>query len=169
MSRGVDQGESQGRTDREGPGLPRPGLGASIFDIGQAEDHQPPAPPHWLLIAEDHDGMRATLAEIMRAEGYQVMEARDGQVALDALSASPVDVLILDLNMPRVNGMEVLRQLDAPPPMVIVYSAFASYTPEELVSKVGSKVFRSLQKPVAPPRLVSAVADAIAELGRKNE
>ena len=119
-----------------------------------------------VLIADDHRGTRQSLADIMKAEGYLVVEAEDGQAALGALATSPVDVLLLDLAMPHVDGVELLRQIDSPPPVVIIYSAFEYYEPDKVQAEVGSKVFRSLRKPVAPPRLVSVVADAIGELDR---
>jgi len=128
-----------------------------------------PAPRRLILIAEDHEGTRESLAEIMKTEGHLVLEAQDGQAALGVLSASPVDVLILDLSMPRVDGIELLGNIDPTPPVVVIYSAFAYYTPDEVRSQVGSKVFRALHKPIAPARLVSAVTDAIKELDRYNE
>lgn len=146
------------------------GTDAAITDIGQAGRAKAPTPVRRVLIAEDHQGMRATLAEIMKTEGYQVMEARDGQAALGVLSDSPVDVLILDLAMPRVDGLELLGQITAtPPPVVIIYSAFEYYTPAEVEQQVGSRIFRSLRKPIAPARLVAAVADACNELERLDD
>ena len=113
--------------------------------------------------------MRETLAEIMKAEGYPVIEAKNGEEALRVLSASAIDILILDLAMPRVTGVELLRQIDPPPPVVIIYSAFEYFSPDEVRSQVGSKIFRSLRKPVAPAQLVSAVAHAVEELDRSDE
>lgn len=148
---------------------------ATISDLRQVRNHGAPASTRLVLIVEDYEGTRETLAEIMKTQGYLVMEAADGQAALDVLSASPVDVLILDLAMPRVNGVELLRQIDPPPPVVVICSAFEYYPAleyyllDEVRSQVGSKVFRSLRKPVAPARLISAVADAIEELERYDE
>jgi len=142
---------------------------ATISDFRQAKNHSAAESRRLVLIAEDHEAMRESLAEIMRGQGYLVLEAQDGQEALGVLLDRPVDVLILDLAMPRMDGMELLRQIDPPPPVVIIYSAFEYYTPDEVQSQVGSKVFRSLQKPVAPVHLVSAVADAIEELDRFND
>ena len=141
------------------------GAGSTISESGPVE--RPGASgPRLVLVADDHRGTRQSLGDIMKAEGYLVVEAEDGQVALGVLAASPVDVLLLDLAMPHVDGIEVLRQIDLPPPVVIIYSAFDYYEPDEVQGQVGSKVFRSLRKPVAPARLVSVVADAIGELDR---
>lgn len=121
-----------------------------------------------VLIAEDDPGLRETLNILLSGEGYVVMEAEDGQVALDLLAGSPVDVLLLDLAMPRVNGVELLGRIDPPPPVVIIYSAFSYYQPEEVQRQVGAKVFRALRKPVPPKELIDVVAASIQELDRPN-
>jgi len=139
--------------------------GSTVSEPGPAQ-RRGVSGPRLVLIADDHRGTRQSLADIMKAEGYLVVEAEDGRAALGVLAASSVDVLLLDLAMPHVDGIEVLRQIDSPPPVVIVYSAFDYYEPDEVQGQVGFKVFRSLRKPVAPPRLVSVVADAIGELDR---
>ena len=63
------------------------GAEATISDLGQVRNHAP-APRRLVLIAEGHEGTRESLAEIMKTQGYLVMEAQDGQAALGVLSAS---------------------------------------------------------------------------------
>jgi CheY-like chemotaxis protein len=117
-----------------------------------------------LLIVEDDDALRATLAEILRMEGYDVVEAEDGEIALARLNREPVEILVLDLHMPRLDGVDLLRRISAPPPVVLVHSAFEYYKPEDLRAEVGPKVFRYLRKPVAPLQLMSALREAVSEL-----
>jgi len=117
-----------------------------------------------VLIADDNAGLRESLNDLLSAEGYVVLEAEDGKAALDLLAGSPVDVLLLDLAMPRIDGMELLRRIDPPPPVVIIYSAFAYFQPKEVTRQVGSKVFRALHKPVSPSELLEALAASIEEL-----
>jgi len=90
-----------------------------------------------------------------------VSEAEDGEDALRQLASSTFDVVILDLHMPRMSGMELLRQIEPPPPVVVVCSAFEYFTPSELQEQAGVKVFRSLRKPVPPITLLAVVAEAI--------
>ena len=113
-----------------------------------------------VLIAEDDAALRTTLTVLARSQGFSITEAEDGEVALAVLGQRPIDVLILDLAMPKMDGLEVVRRIDAPPPLVIIYSAFEYYSPEDVQGAIGSKVFRSLQKPVPPEQLISALADA---------
>ena len=66
-----------------------------------------------VLVADDDDVLRETLAEILRLEGYQVEVARDGlQAVLSATRLRP-SVLLLDMRMPIIDGWEVARQLAA--------------------------------------------------------
>ena len=123
-------------------------------------------PERRVLIAEDDAALRTTLKVLARGQGFSISEAEDGDMALAVLGQLPIDVLILDLAMPKLDGLEVLRRIDAPPPLVIIYSAFEYYSPEHVQSAIGSKVFRSLQKPVPPGQLISVLADAARRLER---
>jgi DNA-binding response OmpR family regulator len=122
-----------------------------------------------VLIVEDEPAVRETLKVIFRLQGYETVEAEDGEVALQILSNRYVDVLILDLHLPKLNGVSLLQQIDPPPPMVIIHSAFEFYSPDEIGKGIGSKVFRMIRKPIPPPQLLSAVSAAVAELERREE
>jgi DNA-binding response OmpR family regulator len=122
-----------------------------------------------VLIVEDEPAVRETLKVIFRLQGYETVEAEDGEVALQILSNRYVDVLILDLHLPKLNGVSLLQQIDPPPPMVIIHSAFEFYSPDEIGKGIGSKVFRMIRKPIPPPQLLSAVSEAVAELERLED
>ena len=124
------------------------------------------SPPRCVLIVEDNPAMRRTLSEILEYEGYETIGAADGRDGLKVLADHPVDILLLDLAMPNVSGVELLQQIEVPPPVVIIHSAFAYYTPEEVEHQVGRKVFLSLRKPVPAADLLAAVAEAAEELDR---
>lgn len=64
-----------------------------------------------VLVAEDDDILRAFVAEALKAHGYVVREAADGPTALDLASSEHADVLILDRNLPGLDGLGVLRAL----------------------------------------------------------
>ena len=63
-----------------------------------------------MLIAEDEEHLGAILEQFLRGRGYRVTVTRDGRAALDALHAEPFDVALLDIVMPELDGLEVLRQ-----------------------------------------------------------
>jgi CheY-like chemotaxis protein len=83
-----------------------------------------------VLVADDDGDSRATYAEHLRRVGFAVIEASDGQAALDAACASSPDVIVLDLEMPVMDGWEAMRALRADARTraipVVVMSGYAS-------------------------------------------
>ena len=64
-----------------------------------------------ILIADDEPQMRRALSTTLSGHGYDVVLAEDGQQALELVAARPPDLIILDIVMPRIDGIEVLRQV----------------------------------------------------------
>jgi two-component system chemotaxis response regulator CheY len=71
--------------------------------------------PKRIMTVDDSRTMREMVSFTLRKAGYDVSEAEDGQQALDVLKQAPVDVLITDLNMPRMDGVTLIRALRADP------------------------------------------------------
>jgi DNA-binding response OmpR family regulator len=71
-----------------------------------------------LLLAEDDDDVRSTLARALRREGYEVDEVRDGLAAAQAGIEDTHDLLLLDLGLPGIDGLEVCRRVRAARPAV---------------------------------------------------
>ena len=83
-------------------------------------DHTPPIR---VLIAEDEEHLGAILEHFLRGRGYTVTMCRDGRAALTELHAAPYDVALIDIVMPQMDGLEVLRHLQnepAPPEVIII-------------------------------------------------
>jgi DNA-binding response OmpR family regulator len=68
-----------------------------------------------ILVVEDDVPLRDTLVYNLRAEGYQVLTASDGVTALELARQKPVSLVLLDLMLPRLDGLEVCRQLRSKP------------------------------------------------------
>jgi two-component system response regulator MprA len=66
-----------------------------------------------ILVVDDEPAVRAAVDRALRLDGHEVALAADGRAALDAVAAAPPDALVLDLLMPRVDGLEVCRRLRA--------------------------------------------------------
>ena len=62
-----------------------------------------------VLVVDDERSMRELLAIVLRREGYEVVLAENGKAALSALESAPIDVLISDIKMPDMSGVDVLR------------------------------------------------------------
>src|SRR5262245_33249997 len=69
--------------------------------------------PARILVADDERSMRELLAIVLKREGYEVIVAENGQAALDALAKGAVDLVISDIKMPDMSGVEVLRAAKA--------------------------------------------------------
>lgn len=101
----------------------------AVADLSARSASQPvPAGPEGsLLVVDDDEGNRAMLSRRLQRLGYQVTVAENGHRALDALQAGRFDLLLLDIQMPELNGYQVLERLKADPTLreipVIVLSA----------------------------------------------
>jgi len=82
------------------------------FNIGFARPmHNPPL----ILIADDNETNRDILRPLLRSHGYELLEAADRQQALSIACQHHPDLILLDVMMPKVNGVEVCRRLDMMP------------------------------------------------------
>lgn len=68
-----------------------------------------------ILIVDDEPQIHTVLGKMLNKEGYQVESAYSGEQALDLVSKSPPDLILLDIMMPKVSGIEVLKELKANP------------------------------------------------------
>lgn len=112
-----------------------------------------------VLVVEDDRGVRETTCSILRNEGYVVVQAADGVEAVERLRGHDIDVLLLDLRLPRMDGPDVLEVIDEPP-TVVVMSGFESSDETEVRRRFGTELFECLHKPVSPIRLISVTAAA---------
>ena len=113
-----------------------------------------------LLIAEDDSNLRKVLKIELTAEGFQVSEAKNGQDAVDCMQREEFDVLLLDLNMPGLPGLDVLRkvkELDLPLE-VVVLTADASVAKAVEAMRRGACDY--LNKPVKVDELVVVLQKA---------
>ena len=104
--------------------------------------------PGTILIAEDESVLRETLAELLTEEGYEVFQASDGQQAHKLALDEPVDLVVSDMRMPGLDGMELLgrlRQL-APETPVIMLTAYGTVQSAVDAMRAGASDY--LLKPV---------------------
>jgi len=121
-----------------------------------------PAPAKRVLIVDDEELIRELLRKALSEAGYQVEQAADGAAGLERLKSSSFDVVLLDIWMPRMNGLEVLASLhELPsPPRVIVMTA--DHTPETLLNAIREEAYLYIGKPFSPSTLVDLVGKALS-------
>jgi two-component system, NtrC family, response regulator HydG len=128
-----------------------------------------PAPQ--VLVVDDDPGVRYTLREILESEGLVVAEAADGAAALAALEASPAPLVISDLRMPRLDGMQLLAALQAKPhpPRVVLITAHGSE--RQAVEAIKAGAYDYFTKPFETEDLVAVVRRAVeaVRLAHENE
>jgi CheY-like chemotaxis protein/anti-sigma regulatory factor (Ser/Thr protein kinase) len=115
-----------------------------------------------ILVVDDD---RTTLQMIrlqLETAGHEVETARDGQGALAELARRPVDLVLLDVWMPGMDGLEVLARLRQAPSRPKVVMMTADDAPETLLRAVREHAFRYVTKPVEPAELLSVVESALA-------
>jgi DNA-binding NtrC family response regulator len=100
-----------------------------------------------VLLAEDEQNLGTILEQFLTARGFSVTMVRDGRAALDKLRAAPFDVALLDIMMPEVDGLEVLRTVreDPFPPEVIIITG--NGTVETAISALKMGAYDFLTKP----------------------
>jgi DNA-binding response OmpR family regulator len=115
-----------------------------------------------LLIVEDDRNACDALAELMESEGYRVTTAADGSAALAELSAHTFGVVITDLQMPRMGGLQLLREMRARKlsPSIIVMTARGTEAAEQQARQLGAIGF--VHKPVDLGELIALVQSAFA-------
>jgi DNA-binding response OmpR family regulator len=112
--------------------------------------------PVRVLVVEDEPMVREVVARYLRREGYEVRLAGDGETALAAWRDQPVDLILLDLMLPRLSGMEVCRQIrtvsDVP---IIMLTARGEETDKVIGLGIGADDY--VTKPFSPRELVARV------------
>ncbi len=103
----------------------------------------------WILIAEDEASMGDLLAQGLQEQNHTVTLARDGEEALAALAASSFDAIVLDVMMPRVNGIEVARSLRARKNHTPILMLTARDAAEDIVRGLDAGADDYLVKPFA--------------------
>ena len=108
-----------------------------------------------LLVVEDDDTIRDTVAEALEMEGFAVTAATNGRSAWDLLSRESYDLVVLDLMLPGINGLDLCRQLrqSESPPLILVVSARDTETDRVLGLEVGADDY--LIKPFGMRELVA--------------
>ena len=84
-----------------------------------------------LLVVDDEADIRRVMVKILEARGHDVATANDGLEALEAVATSPPDLVILDVNLPHIDGFEVCKRLKTDPatshiPVIMVTAAYVS-------------------------------------------
>jgi DNA-binding NtrC family response regulator len=121
-----------------------------------------------ILIVDDEEGAREAL-EVILEEHYEVEAVEDGTVALARIQEKPFDVVLLDVNMPRVNGLEVLRQIKDHDDSIEVIMVSAADRAREATVSFKSGAYDYITKPYEPEVILEAVEKGIGRRSQQRE
>ena len=114
-----------------------------------------------ILIVDDDRATRHLLQRLLIRAGFHAAVARDGAVALSVLRSRRFDLMLLDVWMPRMNGLELLARLQGRKTRPRVVMMTSDDTPETTLRAVREQAFDYLHKPVEPLALLEAVRKAL--------
>lgn len=114
-----------------------------------------------ILVVDDDKTTRHVLRNVLTSAGFSTSVAKDGVEALETLHNQPFDLLLLDVWMPRMNGLDLLAKLRTlePRPRVVVMTS--DDAPETLLKAVREQAFKYVHKPVETAVLLETVREAL--------
>ena len=118
-------------------------------------------PSATLLVADDDPAVRESLDRVLTREGYTVVLAPDGQAALERLQSGGIDLVLSDLKMPGLSGLELLPKAKAVAPEVDFIMLTAFGTVEEAVKAMKDGAADFLTKPFQRAQLIKVVRQAL--------
>jgi len=122
-----------------------------------------------VLVVDDEEGIRTFIQAVLEGEGLAVTLAEDGQVAAELLEKRSFHLMITDLKMPRLDGMELLRKARAGLPEMEVMVLTAHGTVETAVEAMKLGAFDYLQKPLSGPQELRLLVQRALERRRLRE
>lgn len=124
-------------------------------------------PPATILLADDEAHITCVVAAKLRSAGYTVSTARDGEEAFALAQASPPDLVITDLQMPRMSGLELARALKETAatskiPVIMLTARGYIAEPAELAK---TNIARMMSKPFSAREVVKSVTELLSAAG----
>src|SRR5687768_6601202 len=122
-----------------------------------------------LLVVEDDSSARSALTKLLTARGFQVQNAEDGQAALEVMAELPFDVVITDIDMPRMNGMQLIAEVRRQYPGVSLIVTTYSVELAAAVSEMRAGAADYIAKPIELDELLLAIERELESQGLRVE
>ncbi len=114
-----------------------------------------------VLVVDDDKELKTTICELLKGKHFQVAEATDGVEALECIKKNRPDLVIMDVNMPRLDGLTTLKRIKESDPSIIVIIMTAYSTIEDAVQAVKDGAYNYLAKPIKHTAIVEMVERAL--------
>ncbi len=121
-----------------------------------------------ILVVDDEPVARQSLTDILRLEGYNVTSVPNGQAAVEYVRTHPIDLMIVDLRMPGMDGLEVVQVVNqiSPDTEVILLTAFGST--ETAIQALRLRIHDYLLKPASPAQVLASVKKGLARRSKRT-
>jgi len=115
-----------------------------------------------ILVVDDEPVARQSLTDILRLEGYSVNSVPNGQAAVEYIRMHPVELMIVDLRMPGMDGLEVVQVANqiSPETEIVLLTAFG--TTESAIEALRLRIHDYLLKPAPPAQVINSVKKGLA-------
>ena len=124
-----------------------------------------------ILVVEDNELNLRLFCDILRAHGYEADPVRDGRDAVDRARAFAPDLVVMDIQLPHISGLEIIEQLKADealaPIPIMAVTAYAAKGDEERIRAAGAEGYVS--KPISVIRFVDALRTLLADREQEAE
>lgn len=116
-----------------------------------------------IMHVEDNEYNRKIVRDLLSRSNYVLVEARDGEAALDALTRQRPDLILMDIQLPKLSGLDVIRRIRADPALtqvpVIAITSFALSGDDQRALEAGSNAY--IPKPFRPRELLEMIRSFI--------
>jgi two-component system response regulator HydG len=116
---------------------------------------------HKVLVVDDDADLRLAVTSALSESHYKVDQARDGEEAVNRVRAGKYDLVLMDVNMPRMTGMEALKEIKAHDPSIIVLILTAFSNVRDAVEATKEGAYNYLEKPIKAENLVYLIDKAL--------
>ena len=122
----------------------------------------------YILVVDDEINVRTVFSDILKKEGYYVRDVKDGYEAIKAVDEESFDLVLVDLGMPQMNGIETLENIKKRKPQlqVIIYTEYGSIT--TAVESIRKGAVDYLNEPFSPRELKLSIKKALEQKYREE-
>ncbi len=115
-----------------------------------------------ILVVDDENVARQSLTEILKLEGYSVISVPNGQAAAEHVRTHPVDLMVVDLRMPGMDGLQVIQVVNQVSPDTEVILLTAHGSTDSAIQALRLRIHDYLTKPAAPAQVLASVKKGLA-------
>ena len=123
-----------------------------------------------ILIVEDNDLNLKLFRDVLSANRYDVIETKDGNLAVEMTKTQSPDLILMDIQLPEISGLDVIRMIKQDSSIahipIIAVTAFAMKDDEERILRAGCEAY--LSKPISIDQLTATIAQLIEEAEGAN-